>query len=318
MKAKVLILGGGGFIGSHIARNFSSKGHDVTVIDGFLPRTGGRIANLNDRKNIQLIQKRIEECQNLPVHIQEHDVIVDCMAWTSHLEALKDPDYDLQLNLLSHLHFITQLLAVDHFAKKIFYLASRGQYGNVAGTKILEDTPMIPNDIQGVHKVAAESYYRIYAKQKKLNVISLRFPNCFGENQNCLGADIGLIGGFIKDLLQNKTVQIFGKERVRNLVYAGDIAEIVYKLSEQQFSGFHGLNVGGKQLEIAEIATLLKDIIKQGDLCFEPMPEHLKNIDMGNVSISEKNLQAWIGAIPSTDLNQSFSDTVKYFQLAMS
>jgi UDP-glucose 4-epimerase len=318
MKTKILVFGGAGFIGSHIARKFSLKGHAVTVIDGLLPRTGGRIGNLNDQKNILLIQNRIEECQDLSVHIQEHDVIIDCMAWTSHLGALKDPDYDLQLNLLSHLHLISQFFAVDYSDKKIIYLASRGQYGNVDGTMISEDTPMIPNDIQGVHKLAAESYYRIYSKQKKLNVISLRFPNCFGENQNCFGVDIGLVGGFIKDLLQDKKVQIFGKERVRSLVYAGDIAEIVRQLSELQFSGFHALNVGGKQLEIAEIATLLKDIIKKGDLCFEPMPEHLKNIDMGNVSISEENLQAWIGAIPSTDLNQSFSDTVKYFQLTMS
>jgi len=310
-----LILGGAGFVGSNIVQVFLNNDYEVTVIDGLLQKTGGSKENLKQfLSDITFVHSKIEDFEALEECIEQHHVIIDCMAWTSHKEALEDPEYDLQLNVSSHLHLIKNILKKKNKKKKIIYLASRGQYGNANSSIIDEATPMIPIDIQGNHKLAAESHYRIYSNLNDLNIISLRFPNCFGLNQPFAFGDIGLIGSFIRDLLQDKTIEIFGKQRKRSLVYASDIAEIVFRLINQSWEGFHPLNVAGSYLSIEEIVINLKDIIKKGEYIFKPMPDNLKKIDMGNIPIKEDQLIKLINEVPKTNLKSALLVTVDYFK----
>ena len=112
------------------------------------------------------------------------------MGWTSHNAALQDPAYDLSLNIGAHLSLLKALKATPRSA---IYLGSRAQYGRPNVVEITEETPMIPEDVQGLHKVAAEGHFRI-ASKFGLPAVSLRFPNCFGERMPSQGDDIGLIG----------------------------------------------------------------------------------------------------------------------------
>ena len=315
MNNQVLVLGGAGFVGSNIAKKFFENGYHVTVIDGLLSQTGGRKENIQALlPELTFVHARVEDYKELGNTISRHDLIIDCMAWTAHKEALRYPEYDLQLNVLSHLHFIQSLLHISKTDRKIIYLASRGQYGRVSGTEIHETTPMHPVDIQGVHKLTSESYYRIYSELNNLNVISLRFPNCFGINQPFLTEDIGLVGGFIIDLLQDKTIEIFGAGRKRNLVYASDIAEIVFQLSQQSFKGFNPINAAGHQISIENLVIRLREIIQRGQYKFTPMPKKIKKIDMGNLPIAEHCLREHIGEVLKTDLHEALSATVEYFK----
>lgn len=308
----VLILGGAGFIGSAIVERFCSEGYDVTVIDGLLRQSGGSRDNLAPvLSRIRFIESRIEEIANLDELVSGFSLVIDCMAWTSHHLALENPLNDLQLNASSHLYLINAIK--DGRDTQIIFLGSRGQYGNPGVEIIREDTPMSPEDIQGVHKLAAESYYRIYAKFKNLNVVSLRLPNCFGENQPVIGPDIGLVGSFVRDLLSHHTLEVYG-ERKRFLAYAGDVAEIVFKLSRKGSKGFCAYNMGGQELTIQQLVAALISVIGSGSFVVKDVPEHIKAIDMGNARISEDKLQAALGDIEATDLFQALSRTVDYFK----
>lgn len=308
----VLVLGGAGFIGSAISERFCREGYDVTVVDGLLNQSGGRRENLAGiLPPIQFIESRIEDIDDLAGFVGKFSLIIDCMAWTSHHLALENPLYDLQLNAASHLHLIKAI--PDGSDTRIIFLGSRGQYGNPAVAVINEETPMIPEDVQGVHKVAAESYYRLYAKFKKLNAVSLRLPNCFGENQPISGPDIGLVGGFIRDILLGRTLDVYG-ERKRYLVYAGDVAEIVFKLSRNPGSGFTAYNLGGQEITIRQLVETLISVIGAGTFVVKEVPEHIKAIDMGNARISEDKLRAELGGLRYTDLSQALAGTVDYFR----
>lgn len=154
--------------------------------------------------DIHFAQLDVRDAGTIADTIRASDVIVDCMAWTSHRKALQDPIYDLHLTEIRTCIYFKHL----HSGQKIVYLGSRSQYGIPDVSAINEETSMVPVDIQGIHKLAAESYYRVYSRLKNLNVISsLRFPNCFGENQPNQGEDVGLVGGFIRDLLDRKLVK---------------------------------------------------------------------------------------------------------------
>lgn len=312
-KQTALILGGAGFIGSQIVTKFYQAGYHVIAIDGLINQTGGRIANLNPMiSEIQFLNSCIEDVCNLAELVAQSDVIVDCMAWTAHRLALLDPMYDLKLNAASHLHLIQHLPGIRN--TKVIYLGSRSQYGNPKVKQITENTPMIPEDIQGIHKLTAESYYRVYTRLNGLNVVSLRFPNCFGENQPVSGDDIGLIGHFIRDLLSNRCVEIFGHRRKRYLVYVNDLAEVVVRLSRKQIAGFSAFNLSGYEILIEDLVKTLIELIGQGTYHLKDFPHEIKSIDIGNAQFSEAKLKATLGEIPKTDLRSALLATIAYFK----
>lgn len=309
----VLILGAAGFIGSNVSELFYNSGYNVIAVDGCLDNTGGdkmHISKIIDK--INFIEKRIEDVKELPELINSVDVIIDSMAWTSHHSAISNPIYDLELNAKSHLYLLMQI--PDNCKAKIFYLASRGQYGRPNTDVIDEDTPMIPEDIQGINKLAAESYYRVYSKLKNIDVVSLRFPNCFGMNQPTSGPDIGLIGGFIKDALYGKTIKVFGDGRKRNIIYIDDLINDILKLSKKEFKGFNPFNIRGMDVTIHELAEEIVSIIGNGSVIKEKMPEIIKAIDTGNTEFSDNKLNHYLGERTLTDFTGSLEITINYIK----
>lgn len=311
LNRTVLVAGGAGFLGSHIAKRFFYEGYKVLVLDGLLEGSGGDERNLEPiLRYIDFLKVDIRDADQFADEIEKCHLIVDCMAWTSHHKALQDPIYDLQLNAKSHLHLLKYL----NSNQKIIYLGSRSQYGIPDVSVINEETAMVPVDIQGIHKLAAESYYRVYARLKKLNVISLRFPNCFGENQPTQGEDVGLVGGFIRSLLDKKLVEVFGIRRRRALVYAPDLAEVVLRLSKTPISGFSAFNIKGKDIHIKSLVEILIELIGHGAYQLTPLPADITAIDVGNAVFDNTKLGEVIEDIPLTDLREALTATIKYFK----
>lgn len=309
----MLIMGGAGFIGSNITERFVHAGWDVKVIDGLLENTGGRKNNLQRViPQIEFIDSRIEDVDGLGGLIDKCDLIIDCMAWTAHHLALENPEYDLALNVNSHLELIKNL---KHYpGKRIIYLGSRGQYGNPDLAEINEETPMTPEDIQGVHKLTAESYFRIYSKFYKFHAISLRFGNCFGENQPVQGDDIGLVGSFIREVLAGREIVVYGSGRRRPLIYVRDLAEIILKLSQRSFSGFSAYNVNGWDILIQDVAKTIIEILGKGSFSLKEIPDHVRKIDVGSAAFNCSKIAKLIGDLPLTSLQTALKDTTDYFR----
>lgn len=313
MKKMALVLGGAGFIGSQIASQLYTAGYRVTIIDGLFSRTGGRLQNIRSlRGMVDFLPMPIRSVTNLSHLIDQSDVIIDCMAWTRHRAALADPLYDLQLNVESHLDFIQSV--PTNASAQIFFLGSRGQYGNPLTDTITEETPQLPEDAQGIHKVTAESHYRLYAKLKNLNVVSLRLANCFGENQPVSGEDIGLVGGFIRDVLAHRAIDIYGEHRQRNLLYVKDVAEIVLRLSRVPAAGFQPFNVAGCPVSIESLVKTLIELADGGSYQIKELPDEIRITDPGNADFSDAKLHQKIGPFQLTDLRVALAATVAYFR----
>ncbi len=310
---KILILGGSGFIGSNLAKRFVDEGYEVSVIDGLLNKTGGRKENLEPIiSNITFINSRIEDVDKLDKIVEQSDFIIDCMAWTAHKSAISNPKFDLRLNVESHLALIDALKRNPN--KRIILLGTRAQYGNPPVDEINEETPMIPEDIQGIHKLTSESYFRVYSKIMGLNVVCLRLPNCFGENQITQGDDIGLIGGFIRDILDDKCIEVFDGSRKRYLLYVEDLAEIILKLSQKRFEGFSAFNVGGVEVGIEELVKTIIKILGRGSYEKKSIPFEIKSIDTGSAKFNDFKLKSFIGETHLRDFEQSLKKTIRYFQ----
>ena len=312
-KPKVLILGGAGFIGSNLAEHFFKKGTEVTIIDGLLEKTGANkrnLANLNGK--IKIIFKRIEDIQSLTELIREYDLIIDCMAWTSHRSAIDNPFYDLELNCKSHLYLLENIKGNKN--KNIIFLSTRSIYGAVEEGVIVEKTQPNPLDIQGIHKLTAENYFKIYSRIHGINVIVLRIPNCFGKNQPINGDDIGLVGMFIRNALFDNIIEIYGSERKRSLIFVDDIVDIVWLIAQKEWSGFEAYNISGYNIPISELAEKIIKIVGQGKVSFKQIPVNIKNIDVGNASIDESKITEFIGKINLKNIDAALTETINFFK----
>lgn len=313
MSKRVLILGGAGFIGSNIAEKFYSNGAEVIVIDGLLEKTGSNSKNLKDLDGkIKIIYQRIEMINNLEEIINDVDLVIDCMAWTSHKSALVNPFYDLELNCKSHLYLIEHLKRNQN--KNIIFLSSRGIYGNVEEEVITEKTQPNPIDIQGIHKLTAENYFKFYFRMHGINVIALRIPNCFGKNQPIIGDDVGLVGSFIWNALRDNIIEVYGNQRKRSIVYVNDIAEIVWEIAQKQWTGFIPINISGYNIPIIELAKKIVNISGKGKISFKEMPTMIGNIDIGNAISEETRLTNFIGKVELTNIDNALLETINYFK----
>jgi len=310
---RVLILGGAGFIGSNLAEHFYNMSAIVTVVDGLLERTGGSSKNLNSLYGkIQVFFQKIEEIQNLQNLIIEADLIIDCIAWTSHFAAIENPLYDLELNCKSQLFLIENLKKTK--GKNIILLSSRGIYGNVEDNIINENTPQNPIDIQGIHKSTAEKYFKFYSKIYNFNVLVLRIPNCFGKNQLLYGEDIGLVGSFIRDALLDNEIEIFGKDRNRAIIFVKDVINIIWSISQKQWNGFVSFNISGYNMSISELAEKIITIAGTGKISLKELPTRIKNIDAGNAFIDDSRLTEFIGKVNMNSIDDALVETINYFK----
>lgn len=311
-RRKALLLGGAGFIGSMIARKLLSCGYEVMVIDALLPGTGGSLTNIGDiQGDIKFINDDIGNIKDLHKILFDKDLVIDAMGWTSHLDGLANPIRDLELNQLNHLKIVENL--AKNQITKIIYLGSRSQYGIPQGNSINELSPCNPTDAQGIHKLAAESYFRIYSERNNWKVISLRLPNVFGEGQKTQGNDIGLVGGMIKSSLANEDISVYKGSRKRNVLYVSDLADMIIKIDEVEWPlNFQILNIPGKVVQISDLAKTIVVLTQSGTITYKDLPQDIAAIDF-NVEFLSDFLANFIRE-NYTDIELSLLNTINYFK----
>lgn len=307
----VFVAGGAGFVGSRIARAFLDAGHGVVILDGLLARTGASRTHVAELAGARFVEVRIEDAAGLGDTISQSDIVVDAMAWTCHRLALHDPDYDLALNLASHLRLLAAV--PKEWPGKIIFLGSRGQYGSPQVSEITEDTPQNPEDVQGIHKVAAESHFRLASRLKGISVASLRMPAVVGPNQPVSGEDIGLFGGFIRDLIAGRTVELYGENRRRAVIHVDDVAETIARLAHAEWSGFAPFNLAGHNVSLADALRLLIAEIGAGAMVIAPVPAEIAAIDIGGLPVNEMRITELLGPLPRRDLRATLCSAIETF-----
>lgn len=314
---RVLVAGGAGFIGSNLSEELVKCGAKVGIIDGFIEHTGASRANIQSiLSEIELYDSRIEDIASLQEIVERFEFIIDSMALTSHNFGVNRPLLDVNINLLSHLHLINALRGTK--GKKLIYLGSRGQYGQAAGI-ITEETPQIPVDPQGINKVAAESYFKFYSKKYGFSAASLRIANCFGENQRVIDDDVGLAGSFIRDILNGKTVEIYGDEfRHKNFVYVKDLVKIILEFGMHDFKGFEAYNIAGLRVTLKNLLDAVIEIAGKGRYAVKSFPDAIKHIDTGEAEFSDSKIKNKVGEFELHDLKTALANTIRYFEKKVS
>jgi UDP-glucose 4-epimerase len=216
---KILVTGGCGFIGSHIADLYIDKGHDVAIIDDL---STGDIANLNPKA--RFYEMDINSNLQGVFDRERFEVINHHAAQINVRTSVDDPMFDARVNVLGTLNLLR--LAVQHGVKRFIYASSGGAvYGEPEDLPANENTGLLPLSPYGVSKVAAEKYILAYGHLFGLDGFILRYSNVFGPRQ-IARSEAGVISIFIERILKNEPCIVYGDgEQTRDYVFVSDVVE---------------------------------------------------------------------------------------------
>src|SRR5678816_2200018 len=224
---RVLITGGLGFIGSNLARHLVALGADVLLVDSLIDDYGGSLFNVHgieDRLHINIADVRQASTMNYLV--RNRDVIFNLAGQVSHIDSMRDPPTDLDINCRSQL---TVLEACRNFnpTVKVVFAGTRQVYGRPVSLPVDESHLVRPTDVNGINKAAGEYYHLVYNNVFGVRACSLRLTNVYGPRQLIRHNRQGFIGWFIRTAIEGGTIQIYGDgSQLRDFVFVDDAADI--------------------------------------------------------------------------------------------
>lgn len=310
-RKRVLVTGGAGFIGSHVADEFVARGCNVVVVDDL---STGRIQNIGEYDFIKLDIRSVE-FRNL-MSQQRFDVVCHLAAQIDVRASVADPVRDAEINILGTLSLLEGLRASRNPVRIIFSSTGGALYGSTSESPTAEHSPKEPESPYGVAKLAAEYYLSYYAHVHRINSIVLRFGNVYGPRQNSL-AEGGVIAIFCDRLVQRRPLTIFGDGmQVRDYIYVKDVAHAIFQASALPVPPLAGLDsrafnvatgIGTSVRSLAE--TLMQVAGVSVALEFEAArPGEVLNSVLSNIKAKDFGLST----IP-TPLRDGLAETFKWF-----
>src|SRR6476661_1462448 len=281
---KVLVTGGLGFIGSNLARQLVALGADVLLVDSLIPDYGGNLFNIDgvaDRLRVNVADIRQQSTMNYLVRDQA--VIFNLAGQVSHIDSMRDPYTDLEINCRSQLT-ILEACRYHNPGVKLVFAGTRQVYGRPDSLPVNESHLVRPTDVNGINKAAGEYYHLVYNNVFGVRACSLRLTNVYGPRQLIKHNRQGFIGWFIRTAIEDKTIQIYGDgSQLRDLVFVDDAADAFLRAGALDGCNGEVFNIGGTQpISLRDLATQLVTVAGSGRVEFIGWPSDKKAIDIGS------------------------------------
>lgn len=307
MKNKnVLITGGLGFIGSHIADELMEDNH-ITIIDNL---STGNIKNLKnpENDNLKIVKEDIRN-SNLKELTTDIDYIFHLAAMASVPLSVENPIECNDVNVNATVELLKA--AADNGVEKIVFSSSSAVYGENKNMPLKETEPLMPTSPYAASKASCELYLKSFHDSYGLNYTALRYFNVFGPKQDKNSQYAAVIPNFISALLEGKQAIIYGDgEQTRDFVYVGDVVRANIAACKSDFNGV--VNVAsGEKLTINRLYEIVKDTLGS-DLEPDYQPERLGDIKHSLADVSGmENIDL---KIDSKDFEKQLSETVNWFK----
>jgi UDP-glucose 4-epimerase len=252
---RILVLGGSGFLGSHIVDKFLAEKHEVCVYDLYPERfrrsPKGIKFYTGDFGNVGALDELIST---------GFDAVIHCVSTTTPKSSNESPEFDIQSNVIGTLYLLD--ICVKHKVGKLVFLSSGGTvYGDIGDLDVVDESHAVkPMCSYGVSKLTIEHYLEVYKHLRGLDYVALRLANPYGERQSPLRA-LGALTVFLHRTLKRQNIEIWGDGAVtRDFIYVGDVANAVYLATVNHVSGV--FNVGtGVGLSIRDILGHISTVI---------------------------------------------------------
>jgi len=312
----VMITGGLGFIGSNLARQLVDLGADVLLVDSLIPEYGGNLFNIDgiaERVRVNVADIRQQSTMNYLV--QGRDVIFSLAGQVSHVDSMRDPYTDLDINCRSQL---TVLEACRNFNAqvKIVFAGTRQVYGRPGSLPVDETHLVRPTDVNGINKAAGEYYHLVYNNVFGVRGCSLRLTNVYGPRQLLKHNRQGFIGWFIRLAIEGRTIQIYGDgSQQRDFVYVDDAADAFLRAGASDACNGEVFNVGGDEpISHRDLTAMLIRVAGSGSTEYVAWPPESKAIDIGSFYADSTKFRTTTGWRPSVGLEEGLRRTIAFYR----
>ncbi len=307
MKNKnILITGGAGFIGSHIADNLIDN-NNIRIVDNF---STGNIKNFKnpDHENLQIITADICNA-NLDELTSGIDYIFHLAAMASVPLSVENPVECNETNLNATVKLLNS--AVKNDVKKIVFSSSSAVYGENRNMPLKETEPPMPTSPYAASKASCELYLKSFYESYGLNYTALRYFNVFGPKQDKNSLYAAVIPNFISAILEENQPEIYGDgEQTRDFVYVKDIVKANVAACKSDYNGIVNI-ASGEKLTINRLYEIIKETLGS-DLEPKYLPERPGDIKHSLADV--KNMEKINLKIDSSDFKSQLEETVKWFE----
>jgi UDP-glucose 4-epimerase len=313
---RVMVTGGLGFIGSNLARRLVDLEADVLLVDSLIPDYGGNLFNIDgiaDRVRVNIADVRQQSTLNYLV--QQRDVIFNLAGQVSHIDSMRDPYADLEINCRGQLTILEACRHNNRNAKVVF-AGTRQVYGHPDRLPVDETHLVRPTDVNGINKAAGEYYHLVYNNVFRVRACSLRLTNVFGPRQLVRHSRQGFIGWFIRLAIEDRTIQIYGDgSQLRDFVYVDDAADAFLRAGASDACNGQVFNVGGAEpLSHRDLAALLVSVAGSGRVEYVEWPPDKKAIDIGDFYADSSKFARTTGWTPTMPLRDGLAATVAFYR----
>jgi len=302
---RILVTGGAGFIGSHVADRYIELGHEVAVLDDL---SSGKRENVNPRAKLfrmSLLDERLAGAfdEFRPEAVSHHAAQVNVR------RSVDAPELDTTVNVVGSVRLFQA--AAAHGCGKVIYASSGGAcYGDPPKLPAREDTPVRPLCPYGVSKYAAEKYLQLYGALNGLRFTVLRYANVYGPRQDSHG-EAGVVAIFSELLLEGKAPTIFGDgTKTRDYVFVSDIVQANVLALDRGDGGVY--NVGaGREVSDDEIFAAVRDAV---GVKIEPVHSEFRAGEVRRIALDASRIRDEFGWRPRVALEQGVPKAVEFYR----
>lgn len=315
---RALVLGGLGFIGTHVSERLSGLGADVTVATRSLDDHRDAAAKLTAR-GVKCVEAELGDRDAIRALVCRQDVIFNLAGHSGAVRSMEDPWTDLDVNCRGNL-VVLEAVRQESPAAKLVFVSSRLAYGRCGSGPTVEEQPPDPLCVHAVHKLAVEQYLRLYGRLYGLRFAVARLTNPYGAGQPSGRIAYGVVNHLIHLALAGETLPIYGDGRqLRDYIYIDDAVDALLRLGETQESDSRLYNVGsGVGTPLVDMARLIIQLAGSGRLALVPWPRLAEQIETGDFVAGIGRIRREIGWEPRVSLTDGLERTVSHYKAQLS
>jgi UDP-glucose 4-epimerase len=312
---RVLITGGAGFIGSNLARRLIEFGSEVLLVDSLVPEYGGNLFNLSGLESrIRVNISDVRDEYSMRYLIQGRDYLFNLAGQTSHLDSMRDPLTDLEINCRAQLSILEACRKYNPGVKVVF-ASTRQIYGRPEYFPVNEKHLLRPVDVNGINKMAGEWYHILYNNVHGVRACALRLTNTYGPRMRVKDARQTFLGVWIRQVLDGKPIEVWGGGQLRDFTYVDDAVNAFLLAAVHEGASGQALNLGGDRvIALEELAKLLIEVNGGGELMIRPFPAERRAIDIGDYYADDGCIRSLLGWVPKVSLRDGLTRTLAYFR----
>jgi len=304
---RILVTGGAGFIGSHVADAYIAAGHEVAVLDNF---STGNENNVNRAATLHRVDLRDQPEVDKALASFKPELVNHHAAQSEVPKSVADPAYDAQVNIVGGLHLLKA--CVDHRVRKVIFSSTGGAlYGEPDIVPAGEDHPVRPLSPYGTSKFAFEQYLGTFRRTFGLDFTVLRYANIYGARQDFAAEEGRVVAIFASRMLADRSVTIDGTgAQARDMLHVGDVATANLAALERGSAGTFHVSTG-VPVTVNDLFRKLADLT---GYILEPNWGPSRKGDVYRIALDNQRAKQELGWEPRVNLEEGLSLTVDYFR----